>query len=566
MRGALCVVALVAGLAVDAITPAPVGAADGPPPGTLLPAFGDAPIDLTPGGPHTLLLALNGRIARLDTRTTAVTTVANVTTGELAFDPTSGAVWFTTDYSIKRVDVDGSISTVVGDDDEPCFTGDCGDGGPASDARIGLFTRIGASDDGALWIADGRHLRRVDPDDGTIDGVVDDLPFGDIAVAPDGRVAAVDSQRIAVVEDGALRVLADVAARPPCDRSEDPCGDGGPLAAARFAYPFAVAWHGDDLFLSEASSVVSRIRRLGADGRITHAVGSFRQCLFGLGQCRLGTPAATTAIASAGNLAMVDGDLFFAESYAVLRVNAIDDAPEVDPQGYRMIASDGGVFTFGWAPFHGSTGGLRLASPIVAGRSTGATGYWFVAADGGVFAFGSAGFHGSAVGTTTSPVVDMLPTTTGAGYWLLERDTAFLKSYGDAAGHGPPEDVQPYAALVRGADGFPHQIAERPSSLPQLNRPIVAAHATRSGNGRWYVASDGGVFTEGDAGFFGSTGAMRLNQPVLDLVPTPSERGYWLIAADGGVFSFGDAVFLGSMGGVRLNRPVVAGMPGPDAT
>jgi hypothetical protein len=31
-----------------------------------------------------------------------------------------------------------------------------------------------------------------------------------------------------------------------------------------------------------------------------------------------------------------------------------------------------------------------------------------------------------------------------------------------------------------------------------------------------------------------------------------------LIASDGGVFSFGDAAFLGSTGGIPLNRPVVA--------
>ena len=65
-------------------------------------------------------------------------------------------------------------------------------------------------------------------------------------------------------------------------------------------------------------------------------------------------------------------------------------------KGYWTVAADGGVFSFGSAPFHGSTGSIRLASPIVGMEAQG-TGYRFVAADGGVFAF-SLPFGGSAVG------------------------------------------------------------------------------------------------------------------------------------------------------------------------
>jgi hypothetical protein len=34
-------------------------------------------------------------------------------------------------------------------------------------------------------------------------------------------------------------------------------------------------------------------------------------------------------------------------------------------------------------------------------------------------------------------------------------------------------------------------------------------------------------------------------------------NGYWLVASDGGIFSFGDAAFYGSQGGTRLSQPVV---------
>jgi len=33
--------------------------------------------------------------------------------------------------------------------------------------------------------------------------------------------------------------------------------------------------------------------------------------------------------------------------------------------------------------------------------------------------------------------------------------------------------------------------------------------------------------------------------------------GYWLVASDGGIFSFGDANFYDSMGGQPLNAPIV---------
>ncbi|MGH9281823.1 MAG: Calx-beta domain-containing protein, partial [Acidimicrobiales bacterium] len=77
------------------------------------------------------------------------------------------------------------------------------------------------------------------------------------------------------------------------------------------------------------------------------------------------------------------------------------------------------------------------------------------------------------------------------------------------------------------------------------------------GPGYFMVATDGGIFSFGDAGFYGSTGAVKLNQPIVGAAPHPSGRGYWLVAADGGIFSFGEAQFYGSTGGLPLNKPIV---------
>ena len=139
----------------------------------------------------------------------------------------------------------------------------------------------------------------------------------------------------------------------------------------------------------------------------------------------------------------------------------------------------------------------------------------------------------------------------------------------------------------------------------QLNAPVVGMASTPDGKGYWLVAADGGVFTYGDAGFYGSEGASgvrtpfvgiartpdghgywvagvrgnvypfgdamqlggcpaAMNAPVVGIAATPKGMGYWLVAADGGVFSLGDASFYGSMGGKPLNAPVVgmASTPG----
>jgi hypothetical protein len=76
--------------------------------------------------------------------------------------------------------------------------------------------------------------------------------------------------------------------------------------------------------------------------------------------------------------------------------------------GYWMVASDGGIFSFGQdAAFYGSTGNLGLNRPIVgmAAERDGA-GYWMVAADGGVFPFGAAPALGVlGAGPTANPAV-----------------------------------------------------------------------------------------------------------------------------------------------------------------
>jgi hypothetical protein len=87
-----------------------------------------------------------------------------------------------------------------------------------------------------------------------------------------------------------------------------------------------------------------------------------------------------------------------------------------------------------------------------------------------------------------------------------------------------------------------------------LNRPIVGMAATPTGKGYWLVASDGGIFSFGDARFHGSTGSLHLVSPIVGM--TASASGYWFVAADGGIFTF-DAPFHGSAAGLADGAPVV---------
>jgi hypothetical protein len=207
---------------------------------------------------------------------------------------------------------------------------------------------------------------------------------------------------------------------------------------------------------------------------------------------------------------------------------------------YWLSASDGGIFAFGGAPFHGSLGGVALNEPIVGSAPTlGGQGYWLVASDGGVFSFGNAGFFGSMGGKTLNePVVGMAAAAEGSGYWLVASDGGVF-DFGGA--------------------GFYGSMGGKP-----LNKPIVGIASTPDGRGYWLVASDGGIFDFGDAGFFGSMGGKTLNQPIVGIASTPDAAGYWLVASDGGIFAFGDAGFFGSMGGKPLNKPIVGIASTPD--
>jgi hypothetical protein len=219
--------------------------------------------------------------------------------------------------------------------------------------------------------------------------------------------------------------------------------------------------------------------------------------------------------------------------------------PTIDDGGYWLVASDGGIFAFGDAGFYNSIPGLglapagssnpkRLNAPIVGMvPSNDAGGYFMVAADGGVFAFGDAKFEGSCpgIGGCSGAAVAVMPDASGNGYWLVTA-TGHVYAFGDAVNYGQPG----------------------PQSVP-----VTAAARTADGGGYWLLFSNGAVAAFGDAKSLGDpAGSVGGSNPATAIFTTSSGAGYWIAAANGAVYGYGDAPNDGSMATQHLNGSVVA--------
>ena len=90
-----------------------------------------------------------------------------------------------------------------------------------------------------------------------------------------------------------------------------------------------------------------------------------------------------------------------------------------------------------------------------------------------------------------------------------------------------------------------------------LDAPVVGIAADPKSHGYWMVGADSGVFAF-DAPFAGSLSGLAPGSRIVGIASTPTGLGYWLVADNGAVFNFGDAAYDGSMGSARLAAPIVA--------
>jgi hypothetical protein len=263
--------------------------------------------------------------------------------------------------------------------------------------------------------------------------------------------------------------------------------------------------------------------------------------------------------------------------------------PPPTSHGYWLVGSDGGIFSFGSAQFHGSMGGIALQRPVVGIVPTSDRGgYWLDASDGGVFSFGDTQFYGSIPGlglnpagsgkahSLNAPIVGMVPSHDQGGYFMVASDGGVF-AFGDAhfAGScpgiggcsGAAVAVMPDASgngywLVT-ASGHVYTFGDAPylGQPGSQSSPITSAVATPDGGGYDILDANGQVFAYGDAnGSLGNvtSGAVGGFNPASAIFVTSDNGGYWVSDALGDVFTFGDAPNDGSMAGTHLNGSIIA--------
>jgi lipoprotein-anchoring transpeptidase ErfK/SrfK len=224
----------------------------------------------------------------------------------------------------------------------------------------------------------------------------------------------------------------------------------------------------------------------------------------------------------------------------------VDVAADPSGNGYWMVASDGGVFSFGHATFRGSTGAIRLFQPIVAMMATpSGKGYWLIASDGGVFSFGDAHFYGSLGAIRLqAPIVSAAPTPNGKGYWLVASDGGVF-AFGNARFHGSAAGIWKNGSVVDIAStsdgaGYVVLVSDgnviRFGNAPALGNPTHGAAAVaivRSPkSGYWIVGRDGRIFSVNGAKYSGSANTTAIT--ALGLASTTSGNGYWIVTTPPG--------------------------------
>jgi hypothetical protein len=196
--------------------------------------------------------------------------------------------------------------------------------------------------------------------------------------------------------------------------------------------------------------------------------------------------------------------------------------------------------TIGSFTFSTAKGGTLVSDQVAVPLATGATtSYACTLALSGSAPVGTLGV-GAALDDVTGPAPAVLWSSSATVHVVPLPATGYTLAAADGG------------VFTYGTAGFYGSMGGKP-----LNKPIVGMASTTTGHGYWLVAADGGIFSFGAAKFYGSMGGKPLNKPIVGMAPTPTGQGYWEVASDGGIFSFGSAQFFGSMGGKPLNRPVV---------
>jgi RHS repeat-associated protein len=254
----------------------------------------------------------------------------------------------TNNQRVRRISPDGVITTIAGTG----AAGFGGDGGPATQARLGDPQGVVVAPDGSVYFTDtaNRRVRRISSD-GIITSVAGGgISLGDgglatqaslifptgLALAPDGSLYIVDAgigrvRRIS--PDGIIITVAGGGVT---------IGDRGPASQASLHTPTDVAISRDgSLYIAESSG--HRIRRVAPDGIITTVAGTGSAGFSGDG----GLATQSTASAPRGVTVALDGSVYFTEEFnqRVRRVSPDGIITTVAGSGVSGFSGDGGPGT-----------------------------------------------------------------------------------------------------------------------------------------------------------------------------------------------------------------------------
>lgn len=276
----------------------------------------------------------------------------------------SGNVYAADWYRIRKVDATtGTIHTIAGTGER----GYSGDGGPATEARVGLVEGVAVDGSGNIYIAAHNRVRKINAATGMIDtiaggGQVDSFwaRFGKLSRP---RGLAVDGNGYVYIADfgnnrirGVSAFKSDIITRAGTGEGGD-SGDGRRATAARLGFPVGVAADAaGNIYMADTFN--HRIRKVDAATRMISTVAGTGR--FGsFGDVGDGGPATEAMLAHPHDVAIdIAGNLYIADRGSS-RIRKVDAATGT----ISTIAGTGGRFAHGYSGDGGPATEAKLRFP-----------------------------------------------------------------------------------------------------------------------------------------------------------------------------------------------------------
>ena len=237
-------------------------------------------------------------------------------------------------------------------------------------------------------------------------------------------------------------------------------------------------------------------------------------------------------------------------------------------QGYWLVSRDGGVFSFGGAPFYGSLPGDGVHVNDIVGivPTPSGHGYWLIGSDGGIFTFGDAQYYGSLPGyhfQPSTPIVSGAAVPAGASTTSLTGGPQGATGSAGAQGAQGPQGPQGPA----GATGAPGAPGSPGAQGPQGTQGPQGAQGTQGAPG---VGIDS-LFGDGSDGNVTVTANTTLSQDMyysnltIDPGVTLNPGGYRIFVAGTLTLDNGSSIARngidgsGSTGGAALQPGTLGG-------